>query len=204
MINAIKLNRTFDLPSYSIGGISTQIGKIVNGVYRGIRYFDIIQDSELLTMIPPKYREHFHLSWVEINCTIPIHIDAINRTAINIYYKTDNAITNFYRPVTENSQYYDQSNVSRTSNTDEATPWFLKKDVECLESFCAEVSEGWLLNNQTPHDVHPIVDNQAETFFVNDMLYRCNIYRTFVQLWSPVCTFDQVKQMLEYTGYIDK
>ena len=206
MINAVKLNKSFNLTSYTIGDLATQIGRIVNGVYRGIRYFDIsnTEASDLLTMIPKKYREYFKVSWIEINCTIPIHIDAINQTSINIYYKTDNATTNFYQSKTDKSMYYDQSDVYHKDNNNESTPWFSKNDVEYLESFCANVSDGWLLNNKTPHDVHPIVDNQAETFMVNDTIYRCNIYRTFVQIYSPVCTFDEVKQMLEYTGYIDK
>jgi hypothetical protein len=204
MINAIKLNKTFDLPPYLIGNSTAQLGKIVNGVYRGIRYFTI-DNSEvphLLTMIPKKYREQFKVNWVEMNCTIPIHTDSLNQTAINIYYKTDNATTNFYRPKNENSHYIDQSSVQQQHV--EVTPWFLKKDVEYLESFCAKVSEGWLFNNQTPHDVQPIIDDNAETFVVRDVIYRCNIHRTFVQIWSSVYTFDDVKQMLEYTGYIDK
>lgn len=205
-MNAIKLKKQFDLHSYQLEGLTTQFGLIVNGVYRGIRYFKV-QDKaalKLLDMIPERYQSNFDFSWVEINCKIPIHVDSINQSVINIYYKTGDAVTNFYKPKVKNSYYFDQTNAYHHNEVDqESTQWFQEENVDLVESFIAHEKDGWVLNTSQPHSVNPSNILNGETFEVNGVIYSCDIFRTFVQIYTATYQFDQVCEMLQATGYID-
>jgi hypothetical protein len=142
-----KLKNPFTEPIYLVtNGLKTFTG--VDG--KGIDYKKIWSpDAEkLLSVVPFRYWEKFHLTVMTINSRIPPHTDSDIETTINFYLKTDNCRTVFYKLKTDNP---------KTHQIENQTDGFLYEDddVEEVDSFIAKPMEAWVLNTKKIHSVEP-------------------------------------------------
>lgn len=117
--------------------------------FKGTRYnaVSIESNKHLLEIFPEPFRYYFRLAYFEANCAVRPHIDHGPKTSINIYLKTDNCKTSFYRFI------------------DESKPRIIPLDTKNLEevgSFIAKDGEAWILNVAKPHSVEPL-DNTSFT-----------------------------------------
>ena len=85
---------------------------------------------------------------MRINTTIPPHTDSGIKSTINIYLKTDNCLTQFYKF---------KNDKPKTEQVENQTDGFIfdENDLEKTTSFIAKPNEAWLLDVSLPHSVVP-------------------------------------------------
>lgn len=175
-----KLNRSFDKPLYAVtDGLKTFTGVNVGGEKKGIDYKKIWSpDAEsLLSVIPKRYWDDFHLTLMTINREIPPHTDTEIVTTINFYIQSGGeARTVFFEPTVDNP---------RTTQVENQTDGFIYfiEDLKEVDSFTAKDFDIWVLDVKKIHSVEGDVT-----------------LRKAVTLGTFVHKYDAVVDMLKETG----
>jgi len=171
-----KLNKEFIINDYTIKEVQTSFMKSGKGI--AYHYVDF-NKFNMFDIIPEKYRDYFFVTMMCINTQIPPHSDSGIKSNINIYLKTDNCLTQFYKF---------KNNTPQTEQVKNQTDGFIfnENDLEKTNSFIAKTNEAWLLNVSLPHSVIP--QGRFED-------------RMAVAMSSTLC-YDEVKQILTMTGQI--
>ena len=142
--------------------------------YLGIGYYDVdagLQKKLLKMLIHPSARKHFQISLMVINHKyIPPHIDDDLKMVINLYIKTANATTYFWKPKTKEIK-----SIQLEMQTDGRI--FKEEDLECVGSFKAEPYDFWMLDVSKIHSVRSETDEyriafcfQSKTLSYNDAI----------------------------------
>jgi hypothetical protein len=118
---------------------------------------------------------------MKINYNIPPHTDSYVYATINFYVKAINCQTNFF-----NKADYSLG-VKMTTQTTGRT--YSEENLEHTGSFVAESGDAWLLDVSSPHSVKNLGAGVVD--------------RVALVLQSSNYTFDQVRSMLQETGYIN-
>jgi hypothetical protein len=140
-----KLNTTFEKPLY----IVTEGLKTFTGVDdKGIDYKKIWSpDAEkLLSVLPKRYWDDFHLTVMTINRPIPPHTDTEIITTINFYIETGGATTVFYESIVDEPRMFQIEN-----QTDGYI--YYPEDLKQVGSFIAKDLEIWCLDVKKIHAV---------------------------------------------------
>lgn len=140
-----KLNNEFVIDDYNVLDVQTSFMKGDKGIayhYVNFGKFNIFD------IIPEKYKEYFFVTLMHINTEIPPHTDSGIKSTINIYLKTDNCLTQFYKF---------KNNTPKTEQVDNQTDGYIfdESDLEKTDSFIAKPNEAWLLDVSLPHSVIP-------------------------------------------------
>jgi hypothetical protein len=138
-----KLNKEFDIGDYKILDVQMSFLKGDKGI--AYHYVDFDKFS-VLDIIPKEYRDHFFVTMMCINTQIPPHTDSGIKSNINIYLKTDNCLTQFYKF---------KNDTPKTEQVANQTDGFLfdESDLEKTNGFIAKPNEAWLLDVTKPHSV---------------------------------------------------
>lgn len=116
----------------------------------GVGYYDVddsVEKKLLKTFIHPSARKHFHVSLMVINHSyIPPHIDNDLKMVMNLYMKTADATTYFWRPKMDIV-----STLKLEMQTDGRL--FKEEELECVGSFRAETNDLWMLDVSKIHSV---------------------------------------------------
>ena len=170
-----KLNRKIFISEYPKGELYISYGD-----HSRIRYYKTIRSSEALSIIPERYRSKFLLLLVEITNNIPAHTDSGITCNINFYIDSGNYQTNFWK-VLDGDQTYQVANQTNGKV-------FKPDAVELVDSFFAQAGDVYLLDVTKPHSV------ECDT---------PGLKRVALSLQTASFTFDEVKEMLKETGYMD-
>ncbi len=173
-----RIKYTFDIPLYIVTeGLKTFTGDGGYGIdYKKIWSPDV---EKLMSIIPKRYWNDFHLTVMTINRDIPPHTDTEIITTINFYLDAggDNVDTVFYEP-----------NVSdpKTFQIENQTDGYIFDKRELLEigRFRASPMECWVLDVKKIHSVEGAVTG----------------VRKAVTLGTFVHNFEAVQDMLKETG----
>jgi len=140
-----KLNKEFIIDDYVIKDVQMSFLKGDRGI--AYHYVDFGKFN-MLNIIPKQYKEYFFVTMMCINTQIPPHTDSGIKSNINIYLKTDNCLTQFYKF---------KNNTPKTEQVDNQTDGFIfdENDLEKTTSFIAKPNEVWLLDVSQPHSVIP-------------------------------------------------
>jgi len=142
MYSEFYKNITVKLPEV-VGKVITSYGFFENNYFRGICYYEI-DNNDLLSIIKPEYHKYFTTSLMVItNKEILPHTDSDTTIVINIYIKTANAKTIFYKGGDKKYQLNNQ------------TDGYIydKKDLTEMFSFQAISGDIWKLNVKEIHSV---------------------------------------------------
>jgi hypothetical protein len=141
-----KLKNSFDVGEYTI--LKEQIFFGAEG--KGIGYYeiDLVERSNLLSIIPKEYHAEFSITLMAVNTEIPPHTDSGIKSTINFYIKTDDCLTQFYALNKGQPKTIQVENQSDGVIYDE-------KDLIKTNAFTAKPSEAWLLDVTVPHSVKP-------------------------------------------------
>jgi ABC-type tungstate transport system permease subunit len=140
-----KLNKEFVVNDYEMKEIQTSFMKDGKGIaYHYVNF----NNFNIFDIIPEKHKEHFSVTLMHINTTIPPHTDSGIKSTINIYLQTDNCLTQFYKFKNGNP---------KTEQVNNQTDGFIfdELDLEKTNAFIAKTNEAWLLNVSQPHSVIP-------------------------------------------------
>lgn len=147
---------------------------------RGIKYSEVSfpQFAEIMNIIPEQYQKDFCLLIMEVNSEIPPHTDSGIKTVINVYIRTDNCATKFYKL---------KNNSPKTYQVENQTDGFLYKeeDLDLLGYFIAKPTETWILDVREIHSVVKMYEFE---------------YRTSISLSTDKYSYDEVCEMLKETG----
>jgi hypothetical protein len=175
-----KLNKSFDKPLYVVtDGLKTFTGIKEGDEKKGIDYKKIWSpDAEaLLSVIPKRYWDDFHLTLMTINREIPPHTDTEIVTTINFYIQAGGkARTIFFEPIV------DEPRTVQVENQTDGYIYF-KEDLKEVNSFTARDFDIWVLDVKKIHSVEGDIT-----------------LRTAVTLGTFIHKYDDVVEMLKETG----
>jgi hypothetical protein len=183
-MNFIKLKNKLVIEKYEIDQLVVRYGVEKENKFFGIQYFSTSQNIEpVISLIPERYRSDFKTLIMKINVGIPPHTDSKILSTINLYIKSDNCYTKFYK-IKEQSEIKTTKLENQTNGS-----IFDPSSLEFVDEFCANDTEIFLLNVTKPHSV----------------ISPCKIYdeRIAICLQSTIHNFDDVKNMLVETGNIE-
>lgn len=147
---------------------------------RGIKYSEVSfsKFQDVMNIIPTRYQKDFCLLVMEVNSKIPPHTDSGIKTVINVYIKTDNCVTQFYKLKNEKPSTYQVEN---------QTDGFLYKEEDLIpvDGFIALPKETWLLDVREIHSVINLSDFES---------------RVSISLSTDKYDFKEVCEMLKETG----
>lgn len=168
-INVGKFTETTLINAYAING-------------KGISFYNIDDYNRdlILSIIPERFRNDFHMREMKINYNIPPHTDSYVTATINFYVKATDCETKFFKKADSGL------GVKMTTQTTGRT--FKEDQLEFTGSFVAETNDVWLLDVSHPHSVQSLSTNTVD--------------RIAIVLQSPKYNFDQIHAMLVETGYI--
>jgi len=144
-----KLNIKHNLPVPKRGKELYKFGKIMDGKFCGIAYYDLDAKTAntVMQMFPEELRHHFQVTLMHINVPfVPPHIDNEIKVVMNCYVKTADATTKFYELATSNPNIEKLPNQTDGMLLDE-------KDLREVGRFTAESGETWVLDVKKPHSV---------------------------------------------------
>ena len=144
-----KLNRTFDKVQYNKLESRIKFGETFDGEFKGIEYFNVADVDFLFDILPVEHRDKFCATLMRINRDVPPHTDTGINVTINLYLKTNECITQFYKFKTDNPKVNQVENQTNGFIFDE-------NDLERTHNFMAENGEVWVLDVSQPHSVKPI------------------------------------------------
>jgi len=148
---------------------------------KGMIYYDVNLDKENFEEYLPKDCKT-RFSFVDINSSVPVHIDLNVQCAINFYFKTDKCVTHFY-------EMRDGIKIKRSKgNYEEAL--FFHDYFKKVDKFIAKIGDIVLLDVTKPHSVKSFFDNP-------------NIDRKFLSIQIENKSFEQVTEHLINRGFID-
>lgn len=172
-----KLNKAFEKPLYLItDGLKTFTVESGQGIdYKKIWSPDV---ESLMSVIPRRYWNDFHLTLMTINRPIPPHTDTEIITTLNFYIETGGAKTVFYEPTVENP---------KTFQIENQTDGFIysKDELKEVGNFVAKDFEIWVLDVKKIHSVEGDIK-----------------LRTAVTLGTFNQPYSAVLEMLKETGSI--
>jgi len=167
MFSEFYKNILVELPK-KIGRAITSYGYIENNYFKGICYYEI-ENNDLLSIIKPEYRTHFKSSLMVItNKEILPHTDSDTTMVVNIYIKTANAKTIFYKGGDKKYQIPNQTNGYV----------YQKEDLTKVFSFKAIEGDIWKLNVKEIHGVECEKDEvrMAYCLSTNSLPYNTNVF----------------------------
>jgi len=129
--------------------------------FLGVGCYDVdlsIEKKLMKTFIHPNARKHFKIALMVINHSyIPPHTDNDLKMVMNLYMKTADATTYFWRP---------KNDVVTTLQLEMQTDGrlFREDDLECVASFRAETNDLWMLNVSKIHSVRSMRDELRVAF----------------------------------------
>lgn len=172
-----KLNKSFEKPLYVVTeGLKTFTDIEGQGIdYKKIWSPDV---DKLMSIIPKRYWNDFHLTLMTINHPIPPHTDTEIITTINFYMETGGAKTVFYEPIV------DSPRITQIKNQTDGFIYF-KEDLKEVDSFVAKDFEIWVLDVKKIHSVEGDIK-----------------LRTAVTLGTFNRTYSDVMEMLKETNSI--
>jgi hypothetical protein len=180
-MNFVRLNKKISITDYAATTFQTQYGNTVGDRFYGIQYHLPAVGSELeqvWSMIPERYRKDFFLNLMTVNSRIPPHTDSKINITINIYIKTAECTTQFYRVLRE------AATTKIANQTNGAI--FDPRCLEFVDEFFAEPGEVWMLDVTQPHSV---ISSQS-------------VDRVALCVQTNSYSFDEVVEMLTETGWI--
>ena len=142
-----RVKCTFDKPLYIVtDGLKTFTGENGYGIdYKKIWSPDV---EKLLSILPKRYWQDFHLTVMTINRDIPPHTDTEILTTINYYLETggENIGTYFYEPKVDSP---------KTFQIENQTDGFIydKNELQVTGMFYASPMECWVLDVKKIHSV---------------------------------------------------
>jgi methionine synthase I (cobalamin-dependent) len=173
-----KVNYNFDTPLYVItDGLKRFTGENGYGIdYKKIWSPDV---DKLLSVLPKRYWQDFHLTVMTINRDIPPHTDTEIITTINFYLDAggDNIDTVFYQPTV------DDPNTFQIENQIDGYI-FDKTQLQEIGRFRANPMECWVLDVKKIHSVEGSLTG----------------VRKAVTLGTFVHSYDSVVEMFKETG----
>jgi hypothetical protein len=171
-----KLNKPFNVGNFTETSLINAYA--VNG--KGIAFYNIDNYNRdlILSVIPERFRNDFHMREMKINYNIPPHTDSYVTATINFYVKAKNCKTKFFKKVDN------ELGVRMTTQTTGRT--FKEDQLEFTGSFVAETNDAWLLDVSSPHSVQSLSTD--------------NVDRVAIVLQSAKYNFDQLYAMLQETG----
>lgn len=177
-----KINFEFEAPLYAItDGLKTFTG--VEG--KGIDYKKIWSpDAEkLLSVLPRKYWNDFHLTVMQINRDIPAHTDTEIVTTINFYLETggEDIDTIFFEPTVDDPKTFQIENQTDGYIYD-------KSELKEVGRFRAKPLECWVLDVKKIHSVEGNVTG----------------LRKAVTLGTFVHSYEDVISMMKENGVVDE
>lgn len=181
--NFVKLKHKFKVGPYLIKDLRVLYGKKINNTPKGIWYSDVEFENknQIFNVIPERYRKYFSISLMEVNVSIPPHIDTGILTTINFYISTNDCVTQFYKfkdVIIKKMQVKNQANGSL----------FNLGDLDITGKFKAEDEDVYLLDVSKPHSIIQQSEN--------------SIHRTAICLQSKKFGFNEVIKMLLETNNI--
>ena len=178
----VKLKSTVDINQYNTREVVQSYGKIVDGIWQGIKYYNVesSQTAKIWSLIPTEYHPNFFINIMSINCNIPPHTDSGILSTINVYIQPDNCVTSFYKVTGKvvTNQVENQTNGAI----------FDKSCLTKIDEFSAYANEVYLLDVTVPH----AVTSKEHT----------PIERIAVCMQSKTKTFEEVYSMLKSTNKI--
>lgn len=155
-------NKKLDLPLKQ-NLLLNQYGITLGDKFFGVGYYDVetsVEKKLLKTFIHPSVRKHFQIALMVINHSyIPPHIDNDLKMVMNLYMKTANATTYFWRP---------KKDVVTTLKLEMQSDGrlFKEEELECVGSFKAEMNDLWMLDVSKIHSVRCESDESQEALRV--------------------------------------
>ena len=169
-----KLKNKFTIESYQLGD------EVISHIWDRLRYCRTTGTSNLLEVLPERYRNKFVV--LSMNCidNIPPHTDTVITCAINFYLNPGNYTTFFWD--------IKNKNIDKTFQLKNQTngKMFERENLILIDSFKAEKGEAYLLDVTKPHSV--------ESEVASDRFALCVQTNKF--------TFDEVKEMLYESGQL--
>lgn len=173
-----KLNSSFKDVEYSKLDSRIKFGETINGQFKGIEYFNVDGVQFLFDLIPPEHRDNFCVTLMRINTDVPPHTDTGINVTINLYLRTDDCITQFYKFKNANPKVNQVENQTNGFIFDE-------NDLEKEHNFMAEDGDVWVLDVSRPHSV-------KSTGILTE--------RLGLSLATNTYSYDEVCNMLKDTG----
>ena len=142
----IKLNQKFNDIAYAKGDVALSYEGIISYFYvEGLK-------TDLLHVVPSKYKDAFSVSEMKITDAVPPHTDSNVKAVINFYLKPSNYRTVFFSGESPSYQVSNQTN-GRV---------FYRKNLVELDSFVAQEGDAFCLNVEKPHAVDALDDTPTE------------------------------------------
>lgn len=176
----VKLQNEIVITQYDLNNIVQSYGKIIDGIWRGIKYYNVnsMEADKLWNLIPKNYHSEFFLNLMSINSNIPPHTDSGILSTINVYIKPCDCVTTFY----ETSGKLVTEQVANQTNG----VLFDKSCLVKIDEFSACANEVYLLDVTIPHEV-----TSKERGFVE---------RIAMCLQSKTLSFEKVQSILTDTN----
>jgi hypothetical protein len=165
-----KLRTSFFPSRYDVLNSRIKFGETIDNEFKGIEYFDVHFDTKnIYEIIPKKYQKDFCITLMKINTEVPPHTDTGIKVTINLYYKTGDNVTTFYK-LKDSARKYQIDNQTNGYI-------YLEDDLEQTGSFRAKNYESWILDVSQPHSVKGFGDRVALSLATNTYSYEevCNM-----------------------------
>jgi hypothetical protein len=169
----VKLKNKIKIGTYHIGEMIISYGDRIS-------YNQTFGTSDLLQIIPERYRHHFVVLSMNVVNNVPPHTDSYITCAINFYIKTGGYRTFFYNIKNENIESTFQIKNQTNGKI------FNKDNLILTDSFYAKKGEVFLLDVTKPHAV--------EAKFPK--------HRFALSIQTSKFSFNDVKEMLKETDQI--
>ena len=173
-----KLDYTFTVPDFDVGGLAVEYGIDDENGFHGIWYNHIKEQdkSPIKNIIPSDLRDKFVMQLMEVNSYIPPHTDSDTLAVINFYIETADCVTSFY-DIKEGAIPFQLPN-----QTDGHV--YLLEDLEQGPSFRAKPGDIYILDVTKVHSVVPLEGGE--------------IKRKALCLASSSLDFGQVKELFNH------
>jgi hypothetical protein len=142
-----KLNKQITKIEYKKLDSRIKFGETIDGEFKGIEYFNVDNADALFDLLLVEHRSGFCATLMKINRNVPPHTDTGIKVTINLYLKTDDCVTQFYKFKTNNPKVNQVENQTDGFIFDES-------DLERTHNFMAEDGDVWILDVSQPHSVN--------------------------------------------------
>jgi hypothetical protein len=173
----LKNKIEIDISKIIIKNEMINYGYDIDGQFKGISYCVVEGDviSQVMNVIPERYRKNFAVAYMRINNSIPAHTDNRILSSLNFYIKPSNCVTQFYKVKPGNVVKYKHPSTTPNYVAENGLA-FKEQDLDTTESFIAETNDVWLLDVTKPHAVKALsepTDRVAIT--LSSLIYDYNL-----------------------------